>query len=310
MSLVIAVDVDDTVANLVDPWLARYNRDFNDTLAKESITSWDIASFTKPVCGKDIYRYLDDPTLYDDVEPIPGALLAIDDMRILGHRVIFVTSAVQKASGRKLEWLRKHGFLSTLVTERVDKDYVECHDKSLVRADVLIDDRYENVKNFPGKAILFTQPWNAHETHQACMNGWDNLVLGPDSEIEKNARAILHPYENCGRKDDNGKSRFDLVPVRPLFYIADVFTRGAGKYEDHNWRKGLAWHRVFGALMRHALAWWAGEKLDLADGQHHLASVAWCSMVLMEYELTHPELDDRVCQTDSLDEIRQGKLGK
>jgi hypothetical protein len=33
---------------------------------------------------------------------------------------------------------------------------------------------------------------------------------------------------------------------------------------------------------------------DPEDGQHHLASVAWCAMALIELEETHPELDDRV----------------
>lgn len=110
-----------------------------------------------------------------------------------------------------------------------------------------------------------------------------------------------------GRKDDQEKLRIGLIPVRPLLLLADVYTRGAKKYADDNWRKGLAWHRVFDALQRHALAWWAGEQSDPDDGQHHLASVAWCALTLMEYEITHPELDTRTCQTTQLPAIRTGK---
>src|SRR5581483_6166522 len=94
-------------------------------------------------------------------------------------------------------------------------------------------------------------------------------------------------------KDDKGKMRFDLLPVRPLFYLADVYTRGAKKYADRNWEKGIQWGRVFAAMIRHAWKWWTGETFDSEDGQHHLASVAWCAFALMEYEVTHPELDDR-----------------
>lgn len=96
-----------------------------------------------------------------------------------------------------------------------------------------------------------------------------------------------------GRKDDNGKERFDLIPVYPLFKIAEVYTIGAKKYADRNWEKGIQYGRIFAALMRHAWKWWKGEQNDPVDGQHHLASVAWCAMTLMEYERTHPELDDR-----------------
>ena len=42
--------------------------------------------------------------------------------------------------------------------------------------------------------------------------------------------------------------------------------------------------RVFGALMRHAWAWWRGQDTDPEDGQHHLASVAWCALVLITYQ--------------------------
>ena len=96
-----------------------------------------------------------------------------------------------------------------------------------------------------------------------------------------------------GRKDDSGKLRFDLLPVKPLFKVVEVYTIGAAKYGDRNWEKGIPWWRIFGAMMRHGWAWWGGEQLDPKDGQHHLSSVVWCALTLMEYEETHPELDDR-----------------
>ncbi len=95
-------------------------------------------------------------------------------------------------------------------------------------------------------------------------------------------------------KHDQDKLRFDLIPVRPLEEVARVYSIGAEKYSDRNWENGLQWGRVFAALMRHAWAWWRGERVDQVDGQHHLASVVWCALALMEYEKTHPELDDRI----------------
>lgn len=97
----------------------------------------------------------------------------------------------------------------------------------------------------------------------------------------------------AGHKNDADKLRYDLLPPGPLSQLAEVYTKGAAKYEDRNWEKGLAWGRVFAAMMRHAWAFWRGESHDPEDGQHHLASVAWCAFALMEYEKTHPELDDR-----------------
>lgn len=101
-----------------------------------------------------------------------------------------------------------------------------------------------------------------------------------------------------GRKDDSNKLRFDLIPVEPLRKIAEVYTMGAQKYDDRNWEKGLRWGRVYAAMLRHATAWWGGEQCDPVDGQHHLASVGWCALALMEYETTHRELDDRPRKED------------
>jgi len=158
--MIIAVDVDGVVCDLHIPWLARYNQDFNDILSKTDITDWGIHKFVKPNCAEYIYRYLDDPTLYDDAPEISNAKLGIDGLRSLGHRVVFVTSSVNKVAGRKLAWLREHDFLDTKKNHQVDPDYVECHDKSLVRADVLIDDSLANVRGFSGRGIVFDQPWN------------------------------------------------------------------------------------------------------------------------------------------------------
>lgn len=96
-----------------------------------------------------------------------------------------------------------------------------------------------------------------------------------------------------GVKFDEGKARYDLIPAIPLHEVARVFTIGAGKYGDRNWENGILWGRLFAAMMRHAWAWWRGERNDPQDGQHHLASVAWCALCLMEYEQTKQSFDDR-----------------
>ena len=98
---------------------------------------------------------------------------------------------------------------------------------------------------------------------------------------------------SSGVKFDGDKLRFDLIPVKPMQQVAEVYTIGAKKYDDRNWEKGLDWGRVYAAMQRHAHAWWGGEICDPEDGQHHLASVVWCALALMEYEQTHKELDPR-----------------
>lgn len=96
-----------------------------------------------------------------------------------------------------------------------------------------------------------------------------------------------------GRKFDADKLRYDLIPVEPMAQVARVYTIGAKKYNDRNWESGIKWGRIYAAIQRHLTAYWGGERDDKVDGQHHLASVVWGALALMEYERTHPELDDR-----------------
>ena len=95
------------------------------------------------------------------------------------------------------------------------------------------------------------------------------------------------------RKDDTNKARFDLIPPRPLYQLAEVYTAGAKKYTDRNWEKGMKWGRIFGAVMRHLWSFWMGENNDRESGQPHLAHAAWGCLTLLEYIDTHPEMDDR-----------------
>ena len=88
-------------------------------------------------------------------------------------------------------------------------------------------------------------------------------------------------------------ARFDLVPAIPLYRLAEHYGRGARKYEDRNWERGYEWSLSFGAMMRHAWAWWHGEELDEDTGSHHLDAVSFHAFALREFIETHPELDDR-----------------
>ena len=96
-----------------------------------------------------------------------------------------------------------------------------------------------------------------------------------------------------GVKFDADKVRYDLIPPDALHELAKVYTLGAKKYEDDNWLKGMKWRRVFGAMMRHSWAWFRGEANDPDDGQPHLASVAWCALALLTYDMKGIGEDDR-----------------
>jgi hypothetical protein len=78
-----------------------------------------------------------------------------------------------------------------------------------------------------------------------------------------------------GLKYDDGKLRWDLLPIEEVEDVVKVLTFGANKYAPENWKlvKGARW-RYLAAAFRHIKAWMVGKRLDDETGFTHLAHAA------------------------------------
>lgn len=84
-----------------------------------------------------------------------------------------------------------------------------------------------------------------------------------------------------GKKFDDGKDRWDLVPWKGLRDVVRVISYGANKYGDDNWRQvPNGRNRYSAAAMRHFTAWRLGEDVDPESGLPHLAH-ACCSLLFL-----------------------------
>lgn len=81
------------------------------------------------------------------------------------------------------------------------------------------------------------------------------------------------------RDSQDDKPRYDLIPVEPLRRLAELYARGARKYSDDNFKKGMPYRRVYASLFRHLMQWASGDAQE-----DHLAAVAWNAFALMFYE--------------------------
>lgn len=88
-------------------------------------------------------------------------------------------------------------------------------------------------------------------------------------------------------------ARYDLLPPEALKAVAELYGRGAEKYEAHNWRKGYDWSLSFAAMQRHAWQFWNGEDFDDETGAPHMASVAFHALALITFMAEQREYDDR-----------------
>jgi hypothetical protein len=96
-----------------------------------------------------------------------------------------------------------------------------------------------------------------------------------------------------GKRLNTGKVELSLVPNSAMYAIARVFEAGAKKYEKNNWRRGMSHTVVYNCALRHMLKYSEGEDTDTETGESHLAHALTNLALLVEYQTTCPELDDR-----------------
>jgi hypothetical protein len=85
---------------------------------------------------------------------------------------------------------------------------------------------------------------------------------------------------STGVKFDKGKTRFSLLPMEIIEALAVLFTRGAEKYEAHNWKKMEDTSRYYDAMMRHMINMNNEDPYDRQTGVHHAVAFAWNALCL------------------------------
>jgi len=96
-----------------------------------------------------------------------------------------------------------------------------------------------------------------------------------------------------GLRYNEGKTRYDLLPVFAIDELAKNMTSGAKKYAERNWEKGMNWTTVLASLKRHLAEWEAGNDYDPEDGQLLMAKVMTNAAFITEYYKIAPQYDDR-----------------
>jgi hypothetical protein len=124
----------------------------------------------------------------------------------------------------------------------------------------------------------------------------DEKETGPPQQEPGEVRITnqLTGGEKCAKPE-----KFSLIPPRPMAEVARVYGYGAGKYAPRNWERGYEWSLSIDAGERHWNHFKEGLDRDSDSGLHPLAHVVFHCLALMEWERTHPELDDRQAPSDT-----------
>lgn len=101
-----------------------------------------------------------------------------------------------------------------------------------------------------------------------------------------------------GKRFNEGKLKWSLVPQSALIPMVRVLEYGTLKYSAYNWAKGLSVVEICESLKRHLDAFMEGEDNDPESGLSHIGHLQCNGLFLSWMMENKPEMDDRVKITD------------
>ena len=171
---ILLVDMDEVLtqwaAHFVSLMVRTYGR-FSPYQSVDDLVSWDLHAGLNLSERSCVTSVMNHPSFYRDLVPHEGATLAIN--RLSEHFDVFFCSTPWDGNpdsmGHKRDWLEKYMGLGW------GKRLILTHDKTLVRGDILIDDKPEIKGVLAGsqewRQIIFDAPYNRHVDGPR-LSGW------------------------------------------------------------------------------------------------------------------------------------------
>jgi 5'(3')-deoxyribonucleotidase len=166
----IAIDMDEVLADTLAEHTTRYNRDHNEAITKADLEGkwlWEIVSTDRQ---ERLEGYLRSEDFFEDLEVMNDSQHIVKELA-QRYEVFIATAAMEfpNSFGPKFRWLRQH-FPFLMPTQ-----FVFCGDKSILKADYLIDDQPLQFRRFSGEGILFTAPHNLNVTGYRRVDNWQQV---------------------------------------------------------------------------------------------------------------------------------------
>lgn len=125
-----------------------------------------------------VHKLLRSAGFFRTAPVIPGSQEVIK--ALMEKYEVFIVSAAMEfplSLKEKLEWLNEHfPFISW-------HNIVFCGSKTIVEADIMIDDYDKNLRHFKGRQLLFTAPHNVHLADYERVNNWEDVAVALGVEV-------------------------------------------------------------------------------------------------------------------------------
>lgn len=185
MPLKLALDLDSVIFDFMNPFTDHSERVLKRALPRElpSWNIWEHWGITK-FDWEWLYKDFIAEGAFQKLPPMPGAMDAIEELKRQGHSIHVITSRGLRDEPRSIVKANEDSLYSLFRWGNFQDSVIFTFDKSIVNADILLDDGVHNLEIFKsGIPICFNQSYNQDWTGERVHN-WVEFVSFVE-ELEK-----------------------------------------------------------------------------------------------------------------------------
>jgi len=167
----LAIDMDDVIADSMTLILKKYNKEFSTSISKTDLNGKTIYDLIPTEHIPTIKHYQNTIGFYKDVPLVQNAKLAIQELATKYE--IFIVSAALEFPNSLSD---RYDFIGSHFPMIPWRNIVFCGNKQIVKADYIIDDMLENIKQYSNKGFLFSAYHNLNIGHENRIENWDHAI--------------------------------------------------------------------------------------------------------------------------------------
>lgn len=162
----IAIDMDEVIADFNSKMIPSFNTRFNAQISLADLDGLTIQQL-RPDIKDQIEEMIGEVDFFANLDVMPDSQRVIKKLAET-HEIFITTAAMEfpRSFNAKFEWMGQNfPFISPM-------NIVFCGNKSILKADYLIDDNARHFQHFCGEGILFSAPHNRNITGYRRVNNW------------------------------------------------------------------------------------------------------------------------------------------
>jgi 5'(3')-deoxyribonucleotidase len=173
--MIIVCDIDNIINNLAEKTIEIYNHRNNKNIKVSDIISYNFYDCCSKEDADNIIGLFKDKKLWDSLNPLEGSQNGLKQLIKKGHSVYLATATHPINFEWKIAWIKQYfPFIP-------EDNVIRIVDKSLLKADAIIDDCLDNLISSFAERICLDYPWNHNESKDYAYSirrayNWSDIV--------------------------------------------------------------------------------------------------------------------------------------